>query len=247
MGWGQQLKEQRERKGLSLEAIEEETKIRKYYLEALERENFSVLPPRIYAIGFVKRYAALLELDEKETIDKFIELAYGNEPLEEIAQPVDTLKSGRKQTFAYRILAAAIFMVFVFWAGNYVVGWLMDKGVSIPDDDRTSVGDQINNPPPQDEPPEPISEPVLKAEVLIEAKSDCWLDILVDDQRVYTGTLRNGESLSFEGNKSVHIHAGNAGGIDVTYNGDKVEAIGAFGEVKKVEFVAKEISRRTGV
>lgn len=54
MGVGQRLKEERLRQGLSLEEIEEETKIRKYYLQALEEENFQVLPPQVYATGFVK-------------------------------------------------------------------------------------------------------------------------------------------------------------------------------------------------
>ena len=51
--------ERRESLGLTLEHIEEETKIRKLYLDAIEKERFNILPPRVYATGFVKKVCAL--------------------------------------------------------------------------------------------------------------------------------------------------------------------------------------------
>ena len=71
MAIGEKLKEERVRLGYSLEEVEEETKIRKYYLEAIENENFAVLPPKVYAVGFVKRYAKFLGLDEQEFANEF--------------------------------------------------------------------------------------------------------------------------------------------------------------------------------
>ena len=54
MGVGQKLQDERLRQGLSLEEIEEETKIRKYYLEALEQENYDVLPPRFMRLDLLE-------------------------------------------------------------------------------------------------------------------------------------------------------------------------------------------------
>jgi cytoskeleton protein RodZ len=76
MGVGQKLQDERLRQGLSLEEIEEETKIRKYYLEALEQENYDVLPPQVYATGFVRKYAKILGLNEDEYSREFKQQAY---------------------------------------------------------------------------------------------------------------------------------------------------------------------------
>lgn len=51
MGVGEKLQEERLRQGFTLEEIEEETKIRKYYLQALEEENYKVLPPGFMPLG----------------------------------------------------------------------------------------------------------------------------------------------------------------------------------------------------
>jgi cytoskeletal protein RodZ len=45
---GTLLKKAREEKGLSLDDIQEETKIRKKYLEAIEENNFDILPGKVY-------------------------------------------------------------------------------------------------------------------------------------------------------------------------------------------------------
>ncbi|MDD3024595.1 MAG: helix-turn-helix domain-containing protein, partial [Syntrophomonadaceae bacterium] len=79
MSWGEILRKEREKLGYTLEKVEEETKIRKYYLEMMENDDFTSLPPQVYAIGFVKRYAKLLNLDENHMVSEFKLLAYGKE------------------------------------------------------------------------------------------------------------------------------------------------------------------------
>jgi cytoskeleton protein RodZ len=62
-GIGRILEQKRKAQGLSLEEVEQATKIRKRYLEALEREDYAVLPDGVYARGFLKTYANYLGLD----------------------------------------------------------------------------------------------------------------------------------------------------------------------------------------
>jgi cytoskeleton protein RodZ len=63
---GRILEQKRKEKGLSLEEVEQATKIRKRYLDGLEREDFAVLPAGIYAQGFLKTYANYLGLDGED-------------------------------------------------------------------------------------------------------------------------------------------------------------------------------------
>jgi len=63
---GRTLKRAREKRGLSLQQVEEATKIRTKYLRDLENENFDVLPA-VYMLGSLKTYAEHLGLDGAAT------------------------------------------------------------------------------------------------------------------------------------------------------------------------------------
>jgi cytoskeleton protein RodZ len=235
MNFGDKLREVREAKGYSLDYIEEETKIRKLYIDALEQERFEILPPRVYATGFVRRYSKFLGLNADEMVEEFQNLAYIDEPLHE----EEIITREKKVDFGlhlrYRnILAGIIFLIIAIWAGKMVLGYITGR-IDIPDT-------QTSAPPSVEEPVKSPEAPLVKVEkavVLIEANQNCWLNIMVDGKTVYTQILKAGEKLEFEGREAVHIKAGNAGGIDITYNGKKVEPLGKYGEVKETEFKAK--------
>lgn len=65
------LRKTREGKGLSLEEVSDLTRVRRNYLEALEQAAYDVLPPRAFAIGYVKAYAKVLGLDEETLADMY--------------------------------------------------------------------------------------------------------------------------------------------------------------------------------
>lgn len=60
---GDQLREERERRGIILEKVSESTKIRKDYLLALERQDWDALPGNVFTQGYLRTYAQCLGLD----------------------------------------------------------------------------------------------------------------------------------------------------------------------------------------
>ena len=60
----------RERRGLALATVEQETRIPARRLTALEEERFDLLPERIYALGFLRTYAEYLGLDPQPYVDE---------------------------------------------------------------------------------------------------------------------------------------------------------------------------------
>ncbi|WP_077326258.1 helix-turn-helix domain-containing protein [Virgibacillus siamensis] len=68
---GERLKEAREAKGLSLDSLQETTKIQKRYLQAIELGNFHILPGKFYARAFIKEYAAAVGLDANELLEEY--------------------------------------------------------------------------------------------------------------------------------------------------------------------------------
>lgn len=68
---GMRLKEAREAKNLSLQDIQDMTKIQSRYLRAIENGDFSLLPGSFYARAFIKEYAVAVGLDANELLETY--------------------------------------------------------------------------------------------------------------------------------------------------------------------------------
>lgn len=69
---GETLKNARKKKNVSLLEAEEETKVRAKYLEALEEGHYEILPAKVYAVGFLSKYADFLEIDKEPLVKQFM-------------------------------------------------------------------------------------------------------------------------------------------------------------------------------
>jgi len=68
---GKRLEEARIQKNLTLDELQEITKIQKRYLQAIEAGNFDVMPGKFYARAFIKQYAEAVGLDPEKLFDEF--------------------------------------------------------------------------------------------------------------------------------------------------------------------------------
>jgi cytoskeleton protein RodZ len=68
---GAGLRQARVASGRSLAELSTATRVHTRYLTALEENDWSVLPTRVFAIGYVRAYAAALGLDEQLAVERF--------------------------------------------------------------------------------------------------------------------------------------------------------------------------------
>jgi len=68
---GDLLQQQRLSRGLSLDAIAEETKISLHMLEAMESNAYNKLPAEAFSRGFYTLYAKSLQLDPQDILDRY--------------------------------------------------------------------------------------------------------------------------------------------------------------------------------
>lgn len=68
---GSRLRCARKKQKITLEQAEEETKIRIKYLQAIEADNWHLFPNRVYVLGFIRRYARFVGLDEEKILKEF--------------------------------------------------------------------------------------------------------------------------------------------------------------------------------
>lgn len=129
---GQKLAQARRRQKLSLDDVEEATRIRARYLEAIERDDYRHLPSSVYLVGFLSSYAELLELSPEEIIKQY-KKERGAQPdarKSATVRPIDELD---KQKFAITpktiIWVSAILTVLLLFG---YLGWQWKKFSSPP-------------------------------------------------------------------------------------------------------------------
>ena len=89
--FGPRLREERERKDLSLQAISDETKIKVSLLEGLEQDDLTFWPTGLFRRAYVRAYARAIGLDPEQTVREFLEKY--PEPVE--PEPDDPIRSPR--------------------------------------------------------------------------------------------------------------------------------------------------------
>ena len=71
MPFGKELQLEREKRGVSLETVADETKVSTRFLRALEVDDYSSLPGGVFQRGIVRSYCRSLGLDEQEWLTRF--------------------------------------------------------------------------------------------------------------------------------------------------------------------------------
>lgn len=238
-GFGSKLRETRERLGVSLETAEAETKIRKLYLTAMEEENFTILPPQVYALGFVKRYASFLKLDPDALSREFKQIAYPVVMKEEVqVQPEKSYRSLRLARFPLKNIAFAVaFLLLAIWAGNYVVGYLSNN-MNRPDQTQAPrVENEIPVKNPSTATPQtPSNNEKLKLQLKVKAGQSCWMLVRVDGEQKLAATFHDGQQQTFSANNTIYIKLGNAAAVDLFLNNKQIEPLGGPGQVVEKEF-----------
>jgi cytoskeleton protein RodZ len=156
---GRFLEQKRKEWGLSLEEVEQATKIRKRYLTGLEREDYAMLPDAVYARGFLKTYANYLGIDGEAFARQLKSIRkprrerginYNTRPESDFEEPLIT-PSGLRGTRKRRISTSAIVTLLVaLLALAAVIGTLyfVGRGVQASKEDNHS---SAGNPPREEQ------------------------------------------------------------------------------------------------
>lgn len=122
--FGEELRRERESRGVALETISEKTKVITRYLTALENEKFDALPGGILSKGIVRGYARTVGLDETVWVERFVKASQENGHAEvdwsEFVQNVGKARDrsiGQNHT---RLRRAGIMVLVLLLAG---LGW----------------------------------------------------------------------------------------------------------------------------
>jgi cytoskeletal protein RodZ len=110
---GAALKAAREFRGLSLQDVADQTRIRRTYLAAVEDMRLEELPSRPFAVGYVKAYAKLLGLDPDEAVARFKDTS--PDPDEPLRAPVGVRRERDPRMGVVMAVGAFIIAAIILW------------------------------------------------------------------------------------------------------------------------------------
>jgi len=246
---GNSLREARIRKGLTIRDVEDATKIRARYLQALEQDDFDTLPGPVFVKAFLRTYATFLGLSADELVE-----AYASEH-----EPANDVRGGARMTAArrgggssqgYRRTAARGRRT---QRGYFVVGVLAVIAVALLAWFGSSRGEENAGTPLENAsftaastvPPQGTSTTTASSAlrsttavsrtaastgdnvvlVISVTQDNCWMIVREDNEsgaELYAGTLSAGGENTFDSAKSYWLHVGRPEVLVLTINGRPV-------------------------
>lgn len=95
MGFGRELQQQREARGVALEAIATGTKVSLLHLRALEAEKRADLPGGVFNKGIVRSYCRFVGLEEAEWLQRFATSEMGEAAEPDLAAFAESVRRNR--------------------------------------------------------------------------------------------------------------------------------------------------------
>ena len=248
--FGASFKKAREAKGISLDDIAAETRISTRFLEAIENEEFNLLPGGIFNRGFVRAYAEKVGLDPDQSLVDYERLVKVHEPAE---ASVATAGNTKRARHLYPLAIGGLILVIVIFYLVTRETFNTAQTASQPTSART-VAQQTPSPtaalsppteplPPPTTPPEvtsaaPEPEPHASTELLridVEVKETTWIKVGTDGTTVDPGEiLEPGTTRHFTAQKSIYLSVGNAGGLVLKINDMPAKSLGKSGQVREL-------------
>ncbi|MEA4901268.1 RodZ domain-containing protein [Desulfitobacterium sp.] len=252
-GEGKLLQAAREEKGWSLIQAEDITKIRVRYLEAMENEDYRILPGATYVKGFLRTYSKYLGINPEDVLELYKE----SQPvLQPKSEPVERKVIHFKRPVWFRPVTAVLlgFLALGTVAG---IAFLSNKPQGeVPTADYTPVPlpsapqtepkstEEVTpaQPPANTQTPANVVEATsdgLKAQIVF--TQTCWLVVNVDGKPALEGTFSSGTTKELTAAEKIEfVTVGNAGGVTITLNGKSMPSLGASGQVVRNVVFNKE-------
>lgn len=255
--FGEELRREREIRGISLKEISDATKISKRFLEAIERNDHKTLPAPVFTRGFVREYARYLGLNSEEIVNRYNFAAVGDDRIEKSAHlerltqppPQQELRDpnrpkrgipppyARIDRSVYLLVAIVVALVGLsYWAitekrlrGNRpAVEATTAPRIAAP---RPAAVPETSPATPQDS----------KLRLVVDVVADSWIDLEADGKTVFKDVLPRGQRRTFEANEQFRFRTiGNAAGVVLTLNDARLPALGGDGEVVKNRILDRE-------
>lgn len=243
---GRILREEREKRGLSLDELVKRTRISRKSIEALEQDDASALGSAFYFRSFANQIASALELDRnakewREALGSIPEVSLPRRPAssESYVPRVAPLRARRQGAWRSASPVLSFVAVLIACSGLYTV---FDRVDFSPLHSMQETAASFKGPwsgtetGPQETAAPQAAKSAEAISLKIAAVEKTWLSVDTDGKHIYSGLLDASDTKELEGRSTARIRTGNAGGLTVTFNGKDLGTLGERGQVRTVVF-----------
>lgn len=259
---GPYLRGTRESRGLQLDDLVSTTRISKNYLVAIESGDFEKLPNAAYVKGFLRLYAGAVGISGDDVIAIYDRTPAAPKEAEE--RPV-VVKRGRvKPAGPGRWLLPLVLLILVVVSAIFLQEKDEKKAPApAPVTKPQPVVQPVPLPPVQSAvssagtavggkpavPPAPAVEPAPAASeqkpngifLKLKCNQDSSLNITIDDNLSQHYDLKSGDLIEWKAENSFVLDMGNAGGVEVEFNGKVLKPFGSPGAAAHVVLKADQV------
>jgi len=227
---------------LSIEDLAKITNIPSSLLRDMENDNFKKCGGETYARGHLRNIAAKLGVDERTFLDLFeSEVTAPTKPIRELLNENNvTMPYQEPKRVSWKVLAVGSAAALVLFAGASIFFSNIDTG-NEPEIIATSSATPTNS-ASESAAPSAAASPENVGGVTVElvaSRGTTWLYATNENGQVlFSGQVRQGTSKTFSEAAQVNLKVGNAGGVDISVNGEDVGSVGANGEVVNLTYNA---------
>jgi cytoskeletal protein RodZ len=222
--FGENLRRERELRGISLREIADDTRIGIRFLQALEQDRIDLLPGGIFRRTFVRQYANHLGLDAEKVVAEFI---YSHGADETIPVPP---RAPRRHIPIGTLVTLAAFLALA------VLSFVRSHETDAASAAAVAVAPAPTPPPERVYPGGETAPGEREAQNLVltlSARESCWVAVQVDGEPVLNRVLNEGETETLEAEGRIVLSVGNAGGLSFSVNDRPGVRLGRAGEVKR--------------
>ena len=183
------------------------------------------------------------DLKKEEKVEKQPEKATADKPATKPVPNIDNFNESKKyletknSSGSKKNVFIIVIIIILIIVG--AVAFLSNQGSdSQPAADTQPTTEQTQPQQQQAQQPAPAPAPVSGSDVTATFSQDCWTEVKVDGNTVLSETVKAGSSLNWKGNNQVEVTVGNAGAVDITFNGQPQGKMGDVGAVVTKAFVA---------
>ncbi|MHB0968972.1 MAG: helix-turn-helix domain-containing protein [Thermoanaerobaculia bacterium] len=247
---GEELRRERELRGISLKEIADATKIGKRYLEAIEKSDFKTLPAPVFTRGFVREYARYLGLNSDELVARYSQIVSEAEALAESNEPTPFRPQQKPERPSREIprpyaqvdrnwiwfAAILVVLVAVMWGVREYQYRQAPKNAVTPAVIETASPAPVATQPKSAAPPVAAATAPVTGGLVMElrVRRPSWIALEADGKTVIYEELPAGFRQTYNADEEFRFRTvGNAAGVEITLNGIHMPALGEEGEVIK--------------
>jgi cytoskeletal protein RodZ len=227
---------------LTVEELSKLTNIPATLLRDMENNNFAKCGGETYARGHLRNIATKVGIDERILLDLFeTEVTAPAKPIRELLNENNvTMPYQEPKRISWKILAAGSAAALILFAGAQIFFLDSENGAEL--ELITTASATPSEPAAETLTPSTAASPEITGGVNIElvaSRGATWLYATNEDGKVlFSGMIRKGNSKNFIQSEQVNLRVGNAGGVDISVNGENVGSVGANGEVVNLTYNA---------